>query len=100
MTHIDSILPCSIEDMQQGLAGQWGQGVDTDALQEIAAGQLNFRLIFGTREAVPQAARSGYVKTLAILAFDDGTSAVETLDAPRTFQKSIKMGVMIARQEQ
>ena len=100
MTHIDSILPCSIEEMQQGLAGQWGQGVDTDALQEIAAGQLNFRLIFGTREAVPQASRSGYVKTLAILAFDDGTAAVETLDAPRTFQKSIKMGVLIARQEQ
>lgn len=100
MTHIDSILPCSIEEIRQGLAGQWGQGVDTDALQEIAAGQLNFRLIFGTSEAVPQASRSGYVKTLAILAFDDGTFAVETLDAPRTFQKSIKMGVLIARQEQ
>ena len=100
MTHIDSILPCSIGEIQQGLAGQWGQGVDTDSLQEIAAGQLNFRLVFGTREAAPQASRSGYVKTLAILAFDDGTSAVETLYAPRIFHKSIIMGVLIARQEQ
>ena len=99
MIHIDEILPMSVQDLQTALAGVWGTDESSETYTELALGSLNVHLYQGTKDVSPQGTpRGNYVQTLAILSFMDGTSVTETLSGPKTYTKTIKMGVLIARQ--
>ena len=99
MIHIDEILPMDPRDLQEALAGVWGTDESSETYTELALGSLNVRLYQDTTDVSPQGApRGNYVPTLAILSFMDGTSVTETLSGPKTYAKTIKMGVLIARQ--
>lgn len=102
MIHIDEILPMSVHDLQTALAGVWGVDESAETFTELALGSLNVRLYQGSKTVSPQeysrGAGTDYITTLAILSFTDGTSVTETLVGPKTYTKTIKMGVLIARQ--
>lgn len=102
MIHIDEILPMCAQDLQTALAGVWGVDESSETYTELALGSLNIRLYQGTKTVRPQEYSKGAgadsITTLAILNFTDGTSVCETLEGPKTYTKTIKMGVLIARQ--
>ena len=102
MIRIGDSVQASVEDLQQALKGIWGADETSETLTEIGIGQLIVRLYFGTHDVSPAGYRKGtedqFVQSLAILSFEDGTSAVETLTAPKSYTKKITMGVVVARQ--
>lgn len=102
MIHIDEILPMSVQDLQTALAGVWGVDESSETFTELALGSLNVRLYQDTKTVSPQEYAKGagtdYIMSLAIISFTDGTSVTETLEGPKTYTKTIKMGVLIARQ--
>lgn len=102
MIHIDETLPATQKDIQTALQGLWGVEEVSDALTDIAMGQLRVRLLADTTsvEPIPYAkgATTAYASSLLICAYTDGTSEIKVIESPTTLSKTIKMGVLVARQ--
>ena len=102
MIHIDETLPSTQNDIQTALQGLWGVEEISDALTDIAMGQLRVRILTNTTmvEPLPYAkgATTAYASSLLICAYTDGTSEIKVIGSPTTLSKTIKMGVLIARQ--
>lgn len=102
MIRIGDAIKASAEDMQQALKGIWGADETSETLTEIGIGQLLVRLYSGTHDVSPASYRKGagdeYVPSLAILSFEDGTSSIEAISAPKRYTKKITIGLVIARQ--
>lgn len=102
MIQITETLPVSQKDIQTALTGMWGVEEVSDALTDIALGNLRVRLITGTNIVEPlpysKGASIAYAQSLLICAYKDGTSDTIIIDIPTTLKKTIKMGVLIARQ--
>ena len=102
MIQITETLPVSQKDIQTALLGMWGTDEISDTLTDIALGGIRLRLLMGTKEveplAYPKGATTAYASSLLICAYTDGTSDVKSIESPTTLSKTIKMGVLIARQ--
>ena len=102
MIHIDETLPATQKDIQTALQGLWGVEEVSDSLTDIAMGQLRVRLLADTRSVEPlpyaKGATTAYASSLLICAYTDGTTEIKVIKSPATLSKTIKMGVLIARQ--
>lgn len=102
MIHIDETLPSTQKDIQTALLGLWGVEEISDALTDIAMGALRVRILMNTNAVEPlpyaKGATTAYVSSLLICAYTDGTSEIKVIESPTTLSKTIKMGVLVARQ--
>ena len=102
MIQITETLPVSQKDIQTALQGLWGVEEVSDALTDIALGNLRVRLLTDTTAVEPLSYKKGatvaYAQSLLLGVYEDGTSAMIIIDIPTTLTKTIKMGVLIARQ--
>lgn len=102
MIHIDETLPSTQKDIQTALLGLWGVEEISDALTDIAMGALRVRILMATSTVEPlpyaKGATTAYASSLLICAYTDGTSEIKVIESPTTLSKTIKMGVLVARQ--
>lgn len=102
MIQITDTLPVSQKDIQTALQGMWGVEEVSDALTDIALGNLRVRLITGSNTVEPlpynKGASVAYAQSLLLGVYEDGTSVMIIIDIPTTLTKTLKMGILIARQ--
>lgn len=102
MIHIDETLPSTQKDIQTALQGLWGVEEISDALTDIAMGALRVRILMDTSTVEPlqyaKGATTAYASSLLICAYTDGTTEIKVIESPTTLSKTIKMGVLVARQ--
>lgn len=102
MIHIDETLPSTQKDIQTALLGLWGVEEISDALTDIAMGALRVRILMATKSVEPlpyaKGATTAYASSLLICAYTDGTSEIKVIESPTTLSKTIRMGVLVARQ--
>lgn len=101
MIKISDALPLSVDDVRSALIGAWGADEVSDELVDLSLGSLSVRIYQGAESIEPLQYKAGaadaFAQSLAILAFEDGTSIVEALDGAKNYGKKITMGILIAR---
>lgn len=102
MIQVTETLPVSQKDIQTALQGMWGVDEISDTLTDIALGNLRVRILTDTTQVEPlpysKGATTAYASSLLICAYTDGTFETKVIESPTTLSKTIKMGVLVARQ--